>query len=707
MLAYLRSIPAYFGRPIRLFRAYRPADLQADLVAGLTVGVVLLPQAVVFALLAGVPPERGLYVAFIASIVGALWGSSAHLQTGPTNTASLLTFSTIVTLAAPGTPEFLAAAALLAVLVGCFRLILGLARMGLLVNFVSDSVVVGFTAGVGVLIGAGELRSLMRLPAPDSATLFATLRNVVEHIGTIHLPSLFFGLATILLLQGLRRINKRIPGSLITVALSAIAVWLAGNARLEVVTVGTLPHSLPPFRLPPLFDLNLIGHLSTGALAIAAIGLVEASSIARSIAAQSGQRLDSNQEFVGQGMANIISGFFSGYPTSASFNRSGLAYESGARTSVAAIISGLFVPAAMFILAPTAAFVPRATLSGMLIVSASAMIDWRELGRIWRSSRADGVIMFATLGATLFFPLQFAVLSGILMSFGFYMLETSAPQVRSVVPDDSFRHLVYRPDRPVCPQLAIIDIRGDLYFGAVGHIEEVLDRLASANPSQRFVLLRLGSVDHCDISGVYLLEYLLRTCRERGGDLFLVDVRDSVAEFLRGAGFEAHIGIDHILLEEIAIEHIFYHALDPTLCIYECPVRVFRECQNLPRPDYPLTAPLISEFSFEPIPTIAPQQLWKQLRAPNPPLVIDVREPREWRKGHLPQARHIPLAQILMDTHDLPPDRALVLVCRAGRRSLRAARTLRARGFTELAIVQGGMQRWEDEHLLLAVEVKI
>jgi SulP family sulfate permease len=690
-------------RPAIILRAYRREYLAPDLTTGLTLAVVLLPQALVFALLAGLPPERGMYAAIAAAIAGGLWGASNHLHTGPTNTASILVLSTLAPLVAPGSPTFIAAAGMLAVLSGLIRVALGVARLGILVNFVSDSVVVGFTAGAGLLIASGEIRHILRLDAPPDLGLPATLLHLARTVLDTHLPSLLVGLGTVGIMVALRRINKQLPVALIAITVAGVAVTLLGLDDQGVRTLGALPGGLPPLAELPLLDLELVGQLATGALAVAAIGLVEATSITRSIAAQSGQRLDNNQEFVGQGMANIAAGFFSGYPCSGSFNRSALALSSGARTPIAAASSGLFVLLAVLFLAPLTSHLPRAALAGMLILAAWGMIDRPQMARIWRSARAEAAIMIVTLAATLLLPLPFAVLSGILMSFAYYIMKTSTPQVRSVVPDDAFRHLVHRPEKPHCPQLGIVDILGDLYFGAVAHVEEQIRHYRADHPTQRFLLIRMQSVDLVDISGVRMLESILRLYRTNGGDIFLTRVREPVLDALHASGFVKRLGANHLLDEDTAIEHLFYRVLDPAICIYESGVRVFKECQNLPRPDYAVQIPLLPLSPAE-VREVAPRWLWERLREPSPPLVVDVREPREFAQGRIPQAHNIPLPKLLAgDADELPGERPLILVCRSGRRSARAAMILRERGFENVTILRGGMQAWESEKLLTAV----
>jgi sulfate permease, SulP family len=690
-------------QPSRLVRGYSQQALRADLVAGATVGLVLLPQALAFALLAGLPPEMGLYAAITAAIAGALWGSSSHLHTGPTNTASILALSVLLPIVAPGTPEFVAAAGLIAVLSGLIRLVMGLARLGMLVNFVSDSVAVGFTAGAGILIISNQLEPMLRLDLPPSAGLIDTLSGVFRQISQVHVPSLLIGLLTIFVIQFLPRLTRKIPAVLGGIVGAAALAWLLGLEERGVAVLGNLPQALPPLAALPLLDLELIGQLANGALALAIIGLVEAVAIARALAGYSGQRLDSNQEFVGQGMANIAAGVFSGYPCSGSFNRSALSYRSGGVTAMANAFSGIFIIGATFLLGPLMAHLPRPVLAGALAITAFSMIDIASMRQIWRGAPGDAVIMLVTLASTLLLPLQFAVLIGVLMSLGYYLLRTSTPQVRVVVPDRTFRHWEVRPGAPSSPQLVVVEILGDLYFGAVSHIEERINTILESGP-QRFLMLRMNNVQHCDISGIRMLEHILRTMRQRGGDLYLVRVREPVLNRMRATGFLNQIGADHILDDEGAVHYLFHHVLDPAVCIYECELRVFRECQNLPKhhlPDLALSAP---QANIPPPPVITPAELWEALRTPSPPLVVDVRERREFRLGHVPNARQLSLADLLAGPAVLPRDRKLVLADRSGRRSARAAAYLVTTGYTNVYILDGGMLAWEAANLLTAVD---
>ena len=703
---WLNDDGAFFLRPWNILKSYSADMLRPDLTAGLNVAVVLLPQAIAYAMIAELPPQTGLYTAVVGAIIGALWGSSRHLHTGPTNASSLLVLATLLTVAQPGTPEFLAAAGFLAVITGVMKLVMGLARMGALVNFVADSVVVGFTAGASVLISVNQLRHLFRLDLASRPIFRDTVADLSGALGTIHPESAALGVGTIVVIFALKRWRPRWPGALIGMILAAAVTAVFSLDRHGVLVLGVLPRSLPPLTSLPLLNSELMGRLSAGALAITAIGLVEAVSISRSIAQRSGQRLNTNQEFVGQGLSNIVCGFFSGYAGSGSLTRSTLNYESGARSPLASIFSGLWVLLAVLALAPLTVYLPRAALAGVLLATAFGMVDRTEIRRIFRSSRGDSTILIATLISTLVLPLEFAVLAGVMVSFGRYLLHTSMPTVSELSPDDTFSHLVpLRGRRPSCPQLGIVEIDGSLYFGAVNHVEQEMIRIRNRRPGQIFLLLRMKRVNHCDVSGIHMLEALIRRYRERGGDVFLTGVRPAVLHLMSASGFLRFLGHTNVLRKEDPLGHLFTNVLHPGICIYECDRRVFAECQALPKHNESDDARLIEAISHDKVERIRPSALLKQMQErPDRLILIDVGERREYARLHIAGSVNISLPQLTVRTDEIPHDRTLMLISRIGRRSTLAAHILHDLGFTDIKVLDGGMLAWEAAGYPMAVE---
>jgi SulP family sulfate permease len=706
----------YLKRPYTILRSYDRQNLRPDLIAGITVAVILAPQAIAFALMANLPPEMGLYAAVVGAFFGALWGSCAQLFTAPTNTISLLVFASLATVVEPGTQTFILAAGLMAVMVGVLQLVLGIARLGMLVNFVSHSVIVGFASGAGILIIINQISPLLGITTSRD-NILATTEGLIRHLADIHWITAVIGLLAMVIILAIKRINPRLPATLIAMIITSALVAIFSLQDKGVTTIGQLPMGLPPLADMPILNLNLIGSLSAGALAVAAISLVQTTAVAHSVSAQTGQRLDSNQEFVGQGLANIAMGFFSGFAGSGSFSVTAVNLANGARSALAAVFAAGFILISLFTVGPLTAYLPRAAVAAALIVTAFTMIDRTEIRRILHSNLGEGAILIATLAGTLFLEIQFAVLLGILLSFVLYILRTSTPRVHEVKPDNNYKHFLYQPEKAGCPQLGIIEILGDLYFGAVHHVEEYILDHADKHPEQRYLLIRMHNVNDCDFSGIHMLESVVKTYRERGGDVFLVRPQYRVKQIFATTDFVENIlGVDHVLDKDGAITHIFYHILDPAICIYECPVRVFQECANLPKRIAITGIPHDHEVVSENLRSIKPRDLWQQLHTPAllnqppanqtgmaPPLVVDVREPREFRQGHIAQAHSIPLATILSREIQLPVDQQIVLVCRSGRRSRRAAAALQNIGCANVTIMEGGMQAWEADGLLEAV----
>jgi len=687
------------ARPVVILRSYRRVRVRPDAVAGLTVAVVAIPQSIAYASIAGLPPSYGLYAAAVAAIVGSLWGSSRYLNTGPTNAISILVLSILTPLAAIGSAEYLMAASVMAVMVGVFCVVFGFAGLGVLVNFASRAVLLGFTAGAGVLIAAGQLKNLLRLDVPRSPHLWHSMVAVVEHLGESHLPSLLLGIGTLVAMVVIAKTAPRLPAALMALTGAGLLVAVVGVDRLGVAVIGQIPREMPQltsFSLGWMWENDIVGALVTGSMAVAAMGLVEAVSIAREISRQSGERLDINQELVGQGMANMAAGLFSGYACSGSFTRSAINFQSGARTQLSGVFCGFFVLAGVLAFGPAAAFLPRAGLAGMIMVIAYRMVDWHGVRRVVRTSSSETGIMVSTFVATLVFPLEFAVLAGVILSLGIYIYKSSLPTVHTVVPDPTFRHFVERESAPSCPQLGVINIRGALFFGAASYVEDELLANHEANPGQNNLLLRMHGVHQCDLAGIDVLEGILRLYRDAGGDVYLVQVRPEVRRIMAASGFEELLGADRFLEQEEAIEWLFENVMDPAVCIYECEHRVFAECQPLEKHPYDIRLPAFPARFHYPERQLTVPEFEDAIRLHRKDgLLIDVRERNEYLGGHLANAELMPLRHVIEDAEKLPRDRPILLICRSGRRSTRAMHWLIGLGFDDVVNLKGGLLSWK------------
>lgn len=566
--------------------------LKADLAAGLIGAVIVLPQGVAFATLAGMPPQYGLYSAMVPAIVAALWGSSRHLVSGPTNAISLVVFATVSPLAAPGGPEYVGLVLTLTLMVGVLQLALGLARFGSLVNFISHTVVVGFTAGAALLIIASQVRNFFGLAIPAGTGFFAVFARLARDAADVNPYAFTVGVATLAAGVASRRWFPRAPymiSALVAGSLVALALDRAyGAGRTGIATVGALPGALPPLSLPSL-SLETLRQLSGVAIAVTVLALTEAVSIARSIGAKSGQRIDGNQEFVGQGLSNIAGAFFSAYPSSGSFNRSGLNHQAGARTPLAAAFSAVFLVVVLLAIAPYAAYLPIASMAAVLFLVAWGLLDFHAMAVVVRTSRPETFVLVATIAATLLMHLELAILVGVLLSLVLYLAKTSQPAVRTLVPDaaDPHRRFRVRDDAdPECPQLAILRIEGSLYFGAIAHVAESMNAIDERRPGQRHALLMAKSVNFVDIAGAEWLAHEARRRRAAGGRFWFCGLREGAGALLGKRDFRPSFGPGAFHASKRDAIARIVGELDPAECA-KCRARVFDECRRRPGPPAP------------------------------------------------------------------------------------------------------------------------
>lgn len=528
-----------------------PATMRADAVAGLTGGIVLVPQGVAFATVAGMPPEYGLYAAMIPAIVAALWGSSWHLVSGPTTAISIVVFATITPLAPAGTAHYVQLVLTLTLLTGLFQLLLGALRMGTLVNFVSHTVVVGFTAGAAILIAASQAKHFFGVPIPRGADVFTVVGSLARHVGEINVFATTVALVTVVASVATKWLLPRLP-HLIAAMLAGSAATAAlngafGAERTGIESLGALRVGWPPLSMPD-FSVATIERLVPIAIAVALLSLTEAVSIARAIALKSGQRIDGNQEFIGQGLANIAGAFFSGYASSGSFNRTGLNYSAGARTPLAAVFSAVFLLLILLFLAPFAKYLSTPVMAGLLFVVAWGLIDFHHIAEILRTSRQESAILLVTFISTLTLHLEFAIYLGVLLSLVLYLHRTARPRIEEVQPLPGVSPPVFVPAEAadLVPGLKIVRINGSIYFGAVSHVEEAMQAIDQDDPSRRCVLLVATGINFLDVAGAHMLGQEARRRRALGGSLAVFNMKEEPLAMLRRTGQLEAIGTENI-----------------------------------------------------------------------------------------------------------------------------------------------------------------
>jgi SulP family sulfate permease len=559
-----------------------------DLIAGLTGALIVLPQGVAFATIAGLPPQYGLYAAMMPAVIGALWGSSWHLVSGPTTAISIAVFAALSHAAEPGSPEYINLVLTMTFLVGIFQLALGLARMGALVNFISHTVVIGFTAGAAVLIAASQVRNFFGINIPRGTPFYEIIHQLVvqfldinPYVLTVSLTTLAVGILT-------KRYAKKIPymiaamivGSLLAEILN---LWL-GQDLTGIKTVGALPAGLPPLSAPD-FSLDTLHHAIGPALVITMLALTEAVSISRAIAVRSEQRIDGNQEFIGQGLSNIVGAFFSAYASSGSFNRSGVNYEAGARTPLASIFASVFLVVVLLVVAPLAAYLPNAAMAGILFLVAWGLIDFHHIEHITHTSRAETVILIVTLVGTLF-NLEMGIFLGVFLSLVLFLYKSSKPEIVPVVPapEEGAYHFVRAKGRPECPQLRIVRINGPVYFGASSYVQSALQQIDEDNPLQKSVLIAAASLTNIDIAGAEVLAQEARRRRRMGGGLYFYRLNKASFDFLKQGGYDHEIGEGAFFPVMTNVTSALYWTLDPNIC-RSCKTRIFKECRGKLLPD--------------------------------------------------------------------------------------------------------------------------
>lgn len=562
-------------------------SLRADAIAGLIGAIIVVPQGVAFATLAGLPPEYGLYAAMVPAIVAALFGSSRQLVSGPTNVISIFLLTSLGALAAPQSEDYIALALTVTFLAGVMQLALGIARMGALVNFISHTVIIGFTAAAALLILSSQLGNFLGIAVPPGSSFLEIWRYCLANLTQINPQVAAVGIVTLAAGVATRRFFPRFPYMISAMvgggAFAAALTAAGGRDAIAIAYVGALPGSLPPLSLPD-FSPEVLRQALPIAFAVTILALTEAVSIARAIALKTGQRIDGNQEFIGQGLSNIAGSFFSSYASSGSFNRSGANFEAGARTPLAAVIAGVVLVPLLFVVAPLMAYLPLAVLAAILLMVAYGLFDWAHMRSVVIASRQETAVMLVTVGAALLASLEFAIYAGVVLSLLLYLTRTSHPPVQDVKPDpapDSY-HFSENTGLPDCPQLKMIRVNGSIFFGAVDYVQQQLELIDGDNPSQRHALIVASGINFIDIAGAEMLAHEAARRKEMGGGLYFYRLKDAPRAFLERGGYLEIIGRENLFPVKVRAIGEIYRRLDSAVC-RACKVRIFREChQHLP-----------------------------------------------------------------------------------------------------------------------------
>jgi SulP family sulfate permease len=655
--------------------------IRADFMAGITVALVLIPQSMAYAQLAGLPAYYGLYAAFLPVAVAAMWGSSNQLGTGPVAVVSLLTASSLAVLAAPGSDQFIALAIMLALLVGIIQLLLGVFKLGVIVNFLSHPVIVGFTNAAAIIIALSQVSKLFGVPMGRSEHFINDIVGVAKLIGDTHFPTLAMGALAIAIMWGIKKYRPKLPGVLIAVVVTTLLSWAIGfernaagkpeqiadaelqavvqqsmaaaarvdalNARvaemssalkavqkengtdnvravqldaelelarievhaaeeafakekaglrkLQVVrttdangataaiypadkvpqgvelddtryrirgvtasgfklvgggeVVGSIPEGLPSVKMPS-FSLDALGSLLSAALVISLVGFMEAISIAKAIAAKTKQRLDPNQELIGQGLSNMVGSFTQAFPVSGSFSRSAVNQNSGAKTGMASVITALFVLITLLFLTPLLYHLPQAVLAAIIIMAVIGLVNFGAVKHAWQASKHDGIAAGVTFISTLAFAphLDSGIMVGAGLALGLFLYRTMSPRVAILgrYKDGTLRDLRVNPDLPTSKHVVAIRFDGSLYFANVSYFEDAVLEAVSKNPEAKYVLIVGDAINQLDASGEEVVHHLVERLNSTGITLVFSGLKKQVLDVMRATGLFEAIGQDKI-----------------------------------------------------------------------------------------------------------------------------------------------------------------
>ncbi len=518
---------------------YDRRDLRSDLAAGLTIGAMLVPQGMAYALLAGLPPEIGLYASIVPVIVYAIFGTSRQLAVGPVAIVSLLTASALEPLFEQGSAGYISAAALLALMVGAVHLVLGFGRLGFVVNFLSHSVLVGFTAAAAIIIGFSQVKHVLGISIPRSEQFYETVHEVWLALGDTHGLTFTLGAASIALLLVMKRYVRRVPSALVLVVLSILAVQLFDLESRGVKTVGDIPSSLPAFGVPDL-DGGTIGSLTMTAFVITLVGFMESIAVAKVYARRHRYEVDANQELIGLGAANVASGLFGGYPVTGGFSRTAVNDTAGARTPLASIVTALLVLVTVVFLTPLFAALPQAALGAIIIVAVLNLIDVREMRHIAHVKRSDLIGLSVAFLATLVLGIELGILVAVVASMLVVFARMSNPHtaVLGRIPDTtSYRNTDRFPEAEIEAGIRVVRIDAALSFVNAQYVKRLcLAEAAAIVEPPTALILDCSGINDIDATGVETLGEIITELDETPVRLHLADVKGPVRDVLRRAG---------------------------------------------------------------------------------------------------------------------------------------------------------------------------
>lgn len=541
------------------------AMVLADLMAGITVALVLIPQSMAYANLAGLPAYYGLYAAFLPGAVAALFGSSRQLATGPVAVVSLLTGAALLPFAQSGSEQFITLAILMSFLIGVVQLALGVLRLGVVVNFLSHPVIVGFTNAAALIIGLSQLSKIFGVKMGRSDHFLQDIWGVLQQLHSTHLPTLLFGVVAFAIMWTLKKKWPRLPNVLIAVAFTTLASWLLGFQSMGGKVVGEIPQGLPAWSLPH-FDWSVMGSLLSSAIIISLVGFMEAISIAKAMAARTKERIDPNQELIGQGLGNLLGCLTQAYPTSGSFSRSAVNLDAGARSGFSSVVTTVMVLVTLLFLTPLLYHLPEAVLAAVIMMAVVGLLNVHAIIHAWHANRHDGIAAIATFFASLMFAphLDKGIFFGAGLAIMLFLYRTMSPRVAllGLFPDGTLRDVAMHPELPTDPQIIALRFDGQLYFANVSYFEEKILHAVAAKPNANFLLLVGDGINQMDASGEEVVRHLVERLHKNDMVMVFSGLKRQILSVMQTTGLFDLVGNTNIFATEQAALSDIYDRLN-------------------------------------------------------------------------------------------------------------------------------------------------
>ncbi len=561
--------------------------IPADAMAGLTNAAIVLPQGVAFAVIAGLPPEYGLYTAMITPVIAAIWGTSMIMVSGPTTAISAVMFAALAELAPPGTPLYIQFALTLTIMAGLFQLLAGVFRLGGMISFISHSVMVGFTAAAAILIGASQLGGALGIHTESGGGVIERVAKVVENWSAFQPLALLLAASSLVTIVFVQKLSRKLPAYLMALLVGVAIGELAGARDAGIEMFEKIPSLVPQLGAPSV-SLADIPALLPGAISVGFVGLLEAVSIGRAFAMRRQERYDANQEIIGQSLSNIVAGFFQAYAGSGSFTRSAMNAESGAKTPLSAIFAALWLLGLLCLVAPFVDHIPKPAMAGIIIFVAWRLISFSEIRHIVRSSRSETTILFLTFMAGITTELENAILVGVVSSLVAFLHRSSHPHIAALSPIERNGKRQLRGAKfhnlEQCPQMSILRLDGPLFFGSVDHVEGEFRRLEALSDGQNVKILVLKGLGKIDLSGAGLLMDELDKARRTGGDYHLVVPFKETVDALEGMNIFDTFDRRNIHPDKSQAIKAAVSQVSNDVC-RNCTIRLFRECDGKPSPE--------------------------------------------------------------------------------------------------------------------------